>query len=243
MSKFTIAGKLAGAATAAVLVGFALTGTAPARQPVPEPALDAPAPAQAGLQTAVLAGGCFWGVEAVFEHVKGVTSVVSGYAGGREGNPSYEAVSSGATGHAEAVRVVFDPRQVSYAQLLKVYFSVAHDPTQLNRQGPDRGTQYRSAIFYSSPAQQRVAAAYIAQMGKAATFGKAPIVTQLAPLAKFWPAEAYHQDFARLNPTHPYIVVHDAPKVARLKARYPGMYRAQWSAQMAGAPAKAGNVK
>jgi peptide-methionine (S)-S-oxide reductase len=182
-------------------------------------------------------------VEAVFEHVKGVTNVVSGYAGGRNGNPSYEEVSGGGTGHAEAVRVVFDPRQVSYAQLLKVYFSVAHDPTQLNRQGPDRGTQYRSAIFYSSPQQQRVAAAYIAQMQRAGTFGKAPIVTQLSPLAKFWPAEAYHQDFARLNPTHPYIVVHDAPKVARLKERYPGMYRAQWSAQLAGAPAKAANVR
>ena len=229
--------KLAGGLAAAVAIGLAFTGTAPARQPVPEPVLDAPAPARAGLQTAVLAGGCFWGVEAVFEHVKGVTGVVSGYAGGTVRNPSYYAVSSGETGHAEAVRIEFDPRQVSYAQLLKVYFSVAHDPTQLNRQGPDTGTQYRSAIFYTSPAQQRVAAAYIAQMRQAGTFGKAPIVTQLQPLSTFWPAEDYHQDFARLNPTHPYIVFHDAPKVARLKARYPDMYRTQWSAQLAGAPA------
>jgi peptide-methionine (S)-S-oxide reductase len=243
MSKSAFAGKLLGTLAAAVLVGLAFTGTAPARQQVPEPALDAPAPAPAGLQTAVLAGGCFWGVEAVFEHVKGVTDVVSGYAGGRGANPSYYEVSGGNTGHAEAVRVVFDPRQVSYAQLLKVYFSVAHDPTQLNRQGPDHGTQYRSAIFYSSPQQQRIAAAYIAQMGKAGTFGKAPIVTQLVPLSKFWPAEGYHQDFARLNPTHPYIVFHDAPKVARLQARYPGMYRAQWTAQLAGAPAKAASVR
>jgi peptide-methionine (S)-S-oxide reductase len=232
-----IALKLGGALVAAVLVGLAFTGTAPARQQVPEPALDVRAPAQAGLQEAVLAGGCFWGVEAVFEHVKGVTDVVSGYAGGTVRNPDYYAVGSGRTGHAEAVRIVFDPRQVSYAQLLKVYFSVAHDPTQLNRQGPDTGTQYRSAIFYTSPGQQRIAAAYIAQMRKAGTFGKAAIVTQLQPLSQFWPAEAYHQDFARLNPTHPYIVFHDAPKVARLKARYPGMYRTQWGSQLAGAPA------
>jgi peptide-methionine (S)-S-oxide reductase len=174
----------------------------------------------------------------VFEHVKGVENVVSGYAGGKLANPDYEEVSSGNTGHAESVRITFDPRQVSYGQLLKVFFSVAHDPTQLNRQGPDHGTQYRSAIFYSTPEQQRVASAYIAQMQAAGTFGKAPIVTQLAPLAKFWPAEAYHQDFARLNPTHPYIVVHDAPKVARLKERYPAMYRPQWTAQLAGAPPK-----
>ena len=136
-------------------------------------------------------------------------------------------VSSGGTRHAEAVRITFDPAQVSYAQLLKVYFAVAHDPTQLNRQGPDRGPQYRSAIFYSDAAQQRVASAYIEQMRAAGTFGKAPIVTQLVPLKAFYPAESYHQDFARLNPTHPYIVHHDAPKVARLKERYPGMYRAQ----------------
>jgi peptide-methionine (S)-S-oxide reductase len=240
MNKFRIAGSLA----AAVLIGLAFTGTAPARQQVPEPALDvATAPRAAGLQEAVLAGGCFWGVEAVFEHVKGVTNVVSGYAGGKVPSPGYEAVSSGTTGHAESVRIVFDPKQVSYAQLLKVYFSVAHDPTQLNRQGPDTGTQYRSAIFYSTPEQQRIATAYIAQMGKAQTFGKAPIVTQVQPLATFWPAEAYHQDFARLNPTHPYIVFHDAPKVARLKARYPDMYRAQWTAQLAGAPAKAPNAR
>ena len=237
-SRWMLAGKSAGALAAAVLIGLAFTGTSGARMPVPEPRLDAPAPAKGGLQSAVFAGGCFWGVEAVFEHVDGVTNVVSGYAGGKRPNPGYEEVSSGNTGYAESVRIVFDPRKVSYGQLLKVFFSVAHDPTQLNRQGPDHGTQYRSAVFYANPEQQRVTAAYIAQMQAAGTFGKAPIVTQVAPLAKFWPAEAYHQDFARLNPTHPYIVVHDAPKVARLKARYPGMYRAQWTAQLAGAPAK-----
>jgi peptide-methionine (S)-S-oxide reductase len=233
----SLAGNFVAAAGATFLALFLFSGTTRARRPVPEPRIDA-APAKAGLQSAVLSGGCFWGVEAVFEHVKGVENVVSGYAGGKLANPGYEEVSSGNTGHAESVRITFDPRQVSYGQLLKVFFSVAHDPTQLNRQGPDHGTQYRSAIFYSTPEQQRVASAYIAQMQAAGTFGKAPIVTQLAPLAKFWPAEAYHQDFARLNPTHPYIVVHDAPKVARLKERYPAMYRPQWTAQLAGAPPK-----
>jgi len=234
--KYALAAKAGAALLAVVLLGFAFSGTAPARQPVPEPAAALEtAPPKAGLQTAVLAGGCFWGVEAVFEHVKGVTSVVSGYAGGSNRNPRYEEVSAGLTGHAEAVRITYDPRQVSYAQLLKVFFAVAHDPTQLNRQGPDRGTQYRSAIFHASPEQRRVAAAYIAQMQAAGTFGKAPIVTQLSPLAKFWPAEGYHQDFARLNPTHPYILAHDAPKVARLKSRYPAMYRAQWGVPVAGA--------
>jgi peptide-methionine (S)-S-oxide reductase len=236
MTASTLA-KLGGSLLAAVAIGLALTGTAPARQAVPEPKMDI-APGKPGLQTAVLSGGCFWGIEAVFEHVKGVTNVVSGYAGGSKADPSYEEVSSGETGHAESVRVVFDPAQVSYAQLLKVFFSVAHDPTQLNRQGPDSGTQYRSAIFYGDAAQKRIAEAYIAQMRAAGTFGKAPIVTQVAPLSKFWPAEAYHQDFMRLNPTHPYIVFNDAPKVARLKERYPGMYRTQWTAQLAGAPAK-----
>jgi peptide-methionine (S)-S-oxide reductase len=233
----SLAGNFVAAAGATFLALFLFSGTTRARMPVPEPRIDA-APAKAGLQSAVFSGGCFWGVEAVFEHVKGVENVVSGYAGGKLANPDYEEVSSGNTGHAESVRITFDPRQVSYGQLLKVFFSVAHDPTQLNRQGPDHGTQYRSAIFYSTPEQQRVASAYIAQMQAAGTFGKAPIVTQLAPLAKFWPAEAYHQDFARLNPTHPYIVVHDAPKVARLKERYPAMYRPQWTAQLAGAPPK-----
>jgi peptide-methionine (S)-S-oxide reductase len=236
-SPLALGGKLVAATGAALLALFLFSGTTRARQPVPEPKLDPPA-RTAGLQSAVFAGGCFWGVEAVFEHMKGVTNVVSGYAGGKAADAHYEIIGNGDTGHAESVRVTFDPKQVSYGQLLKVFFSVAHDPTQLNRQSPDVGTQYRSAIFYADATQQRVAQAYIAQMGVAGTFGKAPIVTQLTPLRAFYPAEAYHQDFARLNPTHPYIVVHDAPKVARLKARYPQLYRAQWSAQLAGAPAK-----
>ena len=236
-SPLEFTGRLVAATGAVLLAVFLFSGTTRARQPVPEPVLDPPAKS-AVLQTAVFAGGCFWGVEAVFEHVRGVTNVVSGYAGGKAADAHYETIGGGQTGHAESVRVSFDPKLVSYGTLLKVFFSVAHDPTQLNRQGPDRGTQYRSAIFYGDAGQQRVASAYMAQMGKAGTFGKAPIVTQVAPLQAFYPAEAYHQDFARLNPTHPYIVVHDAPKVARLKARYPQLYRAQWTAQLAGAPAK-----
>ena len=214
-----------GALGATALLLFALSGTTrAARQPVPAPKLDVPAASSVGPQTAVFAGGCFWGVEAVFEHVKGVTNVVSGYAGGKPSQADYETVSSGQTGHAESVRVTWDPAKLSYGQLLQVFFSVAHDPTQLNRQGPDRGPQYRSAIFYANAEQRRIAAAYIAQMTAAHTF-EAPIVTQLVPLQGFFPAEAYHQDFARLNPTHPYIVYHDAPKVARLKERYPALYR------------------
>ncbi|MGH8028528.1 MAG: peptide-methionine (S)-S-oxide reductase MsrA, partial [Arenimonas sp.] len=158
--------------------------------------------------TAVFAGGCFWGVEAVFEHVRGVRDVRSGYAGGNADGATYERVSSGDTGHAEVVEVVFDPKVVSYGTLLSVFFSVAHDPTQLNRQGPDTGTQYRSAIFYRSEAQKRAAQEYITQLGIAAKLMR-PVVTQVVPLRRFHPAEHYHQDFMRLNPMHPYIVIHD----------------------------------
>jgi peptide-methionine (S)-S-oxide reductase len=235
---FALAGKVLAIGLAAALTAAFFSGTSDVgRQPVPEPRVDVATAKDAGLQSAVFSGGCFWGVEAVFEHVKGVTNAVSGYAGGKVANPSYEQVSTGETGHAESVRVTWDPKQVSYGQLLKVFFSVAHDPTQLNYQGPDHGTQYRSALWTSDAEQARVAKAYIAQMAAAHTFGTAPIVTQVQPLAKFWPAEGYHQDFARLNPTHPYILVHDAPKVARLKERFPALYRPQWVAQLAGAPA------
>src|SRR5688572_2744711 len=176
-----------------------------------------------GDQIAVFAGGCFWGVEAVFEHVKGVKQAESGYAGGSALTARYPLVSSGRTGHAESVKVVYDPKQVSYSQLLTVFFSVAHDPTQLNRQGPDTGPQYRSAIFHANAAQQAAAKAYIAQLERSRVFDR-PVVTQVVPLVKFHPAEAYHQDFARLNPDHPYIVHHDAPKVRNLKAKLPGLY-------------------
>lgn len=202
-----------------------LSNPGSARRDVPGPRLDAPLASGNGLQTAVFAGGCFWGIEAVFEHVKGVKEASSGYAGGTAATADYGTVSSGGSGHAESVKVVFDPSVISYGQLLKVFFSVAHDPTQLNRQGPDRGSQYRSAIFTTSPEQQRIAAAYIAQMSAAKSFGNKPIVTQVGPLKAFFPAEKYHQDFARLNPTHPYITYWDAPKVAALKKEFPAWYR------------------
>ncbi len=176
-----------------------------------------------GNEVAIFAGGCFWGVEAVFEHVKGVRKAESGYAGGSAITARYPLVSSGRTEHAESVKVVYDPRQVSYSQLLTVFFSVAHDPTQLNRQGPDTGPQYRSAIFYGNAAQQAAAKAYIAQLERSGVFGR-PVVTQVVPLVKFHPAEDYHQDFARLNPRHPYIVHHDAPKVRNLQAKLPALY-------------------
>jgi len=216
-------GLLVLAGAAALAFGFSNTGMA--RQAVPDPLVDAARAAQPASAKAVFAGGCFWGVEAVFEHVRGVRDVRSGYAGGRGTTAHYEQVGNGDTGHAESVEVTYDPSKVSYGQLLKVFFAVAHDPTQVNRQGPDVGTQYRSAIFTANDEQARIAKAYIAQMTAAKTFGRAPIATQVAPLRAFYPAEAYHQDFARLNPNHPYIVVNDAPKVARLHERFPGLYR------------------
>lgn len=212
---------------AVVLLGAAITSGAPATTlaaPAPAPALDARAVPAPALDTAVFAGGCFWGVEAVFEHAKGVRSAVSGYAGGTVATPSYEQVSTGDTGHAESVQVIYDPSQVSYGKLLQIFFSVAHDPTQLNRQGPDRGTQYRSVIFYSNPQQQQVAERYIEQLTKAKTFSR-PIVTEVTKLRAFFPAESYHQDYLVHHPTQPYIVINDAPKVAQLKKQFPDIYR------------------
>lgn len=193
---------------------------------VPAPKLDAPLATKSGTQTAVFAGGCFWGMQWVFEHVKGVTDVAAGYSGGAAGTAHYERVSEGDTGHAESVRVSFDPSQVSYGQLLRVYFSVATDPTQLNRQGPDSGTQYRGVIFYTNPQQQRIAQGYVAQLTTAKTYS-APIVTQIVPFKAFYPAEAYHQDYARLNPDAPYIAINDAPKVTQFARWLPDLYRAQ----------------
>jgi peptide-methionine (S)-S-oxide reductase len=188
----------------------------------PRPLVDAPRVART--ETAVLAGGCVWGVEAVFEHVRGVSDVVSGYAGGTAATAEYETVSAGRTRHAESVKVTYDPSQVTYGELLRVFFSVVHDPTQVNRQGPDVGPQYRSAIFYVSEDQRRIATAYIAQMEREGTFKKR-IATKVAPLEGFYVAETYHQDFAARNPEYPYIVVHDRPKVEALKARFPEFYR------------------
>jgi peptide-methionine (S)-S-oxide reductase len=175
-------------------------------------------------QTAVFAGGCFWGVDAVFKHVKGVTEVVSGYAGGAAATAHYERVSEGTTGHAESVRVQFNPAQVSYQQLLQVFFSVAHDPTQLNRQGPDTGSQYRSAIFYTSDEQQKVAQSYIQQLTAARTFSD-PIVTQVVPLQQFYLAEEHHQNYLALHPYQPYIVFNDMPKVEHLRKQFPSLYQ------------------
>lgn len=186
--------------------------------PIPAPAHDV-RPAGPGLQTAVLAGGCFWGMEAVFEHVRGVRQVTAGYAGGTAATATYDQVSTETTGHAEAVRVVYDPRVVSYGTLLRVYFSIAHDPTELNRQGPDSGTSYRSAIFPQSPVQRAVAAGYIHELGGTHAFVR-PIVTRLET-GRFYPAEAYHQNFFDRNPTHPYIVAFDVPKVAAFRAAFP----------------------
>lgn len=211
------------AAGAALLGLGALTGAAQAERAVPIPAARVDVPAAPGLQTAVLAGGCFWGTTAVFEQVKGVRDVVAGYAGGAKQTATYDQVSTESTGHAEAIRITYDPRQVSYATLLRVFFSIAHDPTELNRQGPDTGPSYRSAIFPQNPQQAAVARAYIAQLGTAHAFPR-PIVTRVEH-GTFYPAEAYHQHFYRRNPQHPYIVMWDKPKVAGFRAGFPALAR------------------
>jgi len=190
---------------------------------IPNPAVDEPAGADTNDRTAVLAGGCFWGVEAVFEHVKGVKNVTSGYAGGSAATAHYELVGTGRTGHAESVSIVYDRSQISYGQLLKVFFSVAHDPTELNRQGPDTGTEYRSVIFTSNDDQKRIADAYLVQLNQAKVFPR-PIVTEVASLNAFYPAEDYHQDFAALHPRHPYIAINDLPKVEHLREQLPELF-------------------
>jgi peptide-methionine (S)-S-oxide reductase len=213
----------------ALILGSLLSATACSAKAnpnaaLPAPAVDAPRAAASGRQTAVLSGGCFWGVQAVFLHVKGVIKATSGYSGGSAKTAEYETVSTGETGHAESVQIVYDPSQITYGELLRVFFSVAHDPTQLNRQGPDQGTQYRSSIFYSSDEQKRIAEAYIAQLNKAGVFPRR-IVTQVVPLQAFYPAEAYHQNYAALHPYQPYIVYNDAPKVEHLRQEFPDLYR------------------
>jgi peptide-methionine (S)-S-oxide reductase len=211
---------------ATALATMAVTATAFAATALPSPTIDTPLASKPTTETAVLAGGCFWGIEAVFEHLKGVTQATSGYSGGSAENAKYDKVSSGSTGHAEAVRISYDPSRISFGQLLKVFFSVAHNPTELNRQGPDVGTQYRSSIFYGNEEQKKVAQAYIAQLNAAKVFPRA-IVTEVVPLKAFYEAEAYHQDYAARNPSQPYIVVHDLPKVANLQKQFPELYLAQ----------------
>jgi peptide-methionine (S)-S-oxide reductase len=206
---------------------FRALGARPPETPknlFPAPAVDASLAAAKSQQTAVFAGGCFWGVQAVFQHLKGVSSVTSGYAGGFVKSPSYESVSMGVTGHAETVSIIYDPSQVTYGQLLMIFFSVAHDPTQWNRQGPDTGSQYRSAIFFTSAEQKRIAQAYIAQLAAAKVYSR-PILTKIEPFQAFYPAESYHQDYLKNNPDNPYIVSNDLPKLENLKKDFPNLYR------------------
>ncbi len=190
---------------------------------IPDPNVDIPLTATKGQETAVVAGGCFWGIQAVYEHVRGVIRAVSGYSGGQASTAQYKMVCSGSTGHAEAVQVLYDPSRITYGRILKIFFSVAHDPTQLNRQGPDVGSQYRSAIFYSSEDQKRIALSYIDQLNKAKIFPQ-PIATQVVALDAFYPAEEYHQDYAANNPENMYIVMHDQPKVAHLREQFPDLF-------------------
>jgi peptide-methionine (S)-S-oxide reductase len=210
----------------AIALALSLTGctvNAATRSPLPAPNADVTRPAAAGHQTAVFAGGCFWGTQSVFEHVKGVVKVTAGYAGGAASTATYEQVSTETTGHAESIQVVYDPAQITYGELLRVFFSVAHDPTELNRQGPDQGTSYRSAIFYANDEQRRVAASYIQQLDNAHAFPH-KIVTEVTPLKGFFAAEDYHQDYALHNPSNPYIFINDRPKVAALKEEFPTLY-------------------
>ncbi|MBF0561253.1 MAG: peptide-methionine (S)-S-oxide reductase MsrA [Alphaproteobacteria bacterium] len=215
-------GKILATAIGLATLACGFTSAAPAS--LPDPALDAPLAQTKGQDSIVLAGGCFWGVQAVFQSVKGVMQAVSGYAGGSAATAYYEYVGTGATGHAESVQVTYDPSQVTLGQILKIFFSVAHDPTQIDRQGPDRGTQYRSAIFFSSAEQKKIAEAYMEQLQHANVFAK-PIATELAPLNAFYEAEAYHQNYARLHPDNPYIALNDLPKVSALEKEFPHLYK------------------
>jgi peptide-methionine (S)-S-oxide reductase len=208
----------------ASVVGVYTKASGAGKTPIPAAAVDIQMAHAPGKETAVFAGGCFWGTQSVFERVKGVLDTTAGYAGGTRETATYDQVSSETTGHAESVRVVYDPSQITYGQLLRIFFSVAHDPTQLNRQGPDVGTSYRSAIFYSSEEQRKISQAYIAQLDAAKVFPK-PIVTQLVPLKGFYDAESYHQDYALHNPGNPYILVCDRPKVEALKQQFPELFK------------------
>jgi peptide-methionine (S)-S-oxide reductase len=227
MSRRSLFGISLSALLLATGAGFLVSrSAAESAHEIPAPALDSPASENAALETIVLAGGCFWGVQGVFQHTKGVTNAVSGYAGGNEKTANYKDVTTGTTGHAEAVQVTYDPRQISYGRILQIFYSVVHDPTQLNRQGPDFGPQYRSAIFPRNPEQARIAKAYIDQLNRARAFSTA-IVTKIEPDRKFYSAEEYHQDFMMKYPTHPYIVYHDIPKVRDLRRLFPDLFRVE----------------
>jgi peptide-methionine (S)-S-oxide reductase len=222
MNRFTM---LLLAVLVAMLALFVWTrhNAASAATVIPDPAMDESLSPQKGQATIVIAGGCFWGIQAVYQHVKGVTRATSGYSGGTVKNPDYEQVSSGETGHAESVEIVYDPSKITLGQLLKVFFSVAHDPTELNRQGPDSGTQYRSIIFFANTDQQRIAQAYVDQLNQAKVFSR-PIVTQIVPFQAFYRAEAYHQNYAAQHPDNPYIAMFDLPKVKNLQQQFPSLY-------------------
>jgi len=209
---------------AALFVSVSCAAAGEGTKPLPAPMIDEAKPHGSATETAVISGGCFWGMQGVFEHVKGVRQVVAGYSGGAAATAQYETVSTGTTGHAESVQIVFDPSVITYGQLLRVFFSVAHDPTELDRQGPDTGSQYRSDIFFASPGQERIARAYIGQLGRVHAFDS-PIVTRVDRLTGFYPAEDYHQDYLIHNPDNLYIVMNDLPKIAALKAVYPQLYR------------------
>lgn len=225
------ANKATGISIIAILIAM-LSGTlggqtdrpAESSTALPDPVENAMLAAKPGKQIAVVAGGCFWGIQLVFQHVKGVKSATSGYSGGSSSTAEYETVGTGRTGHAESVKITFDPAQITYGQLLKIFFSVGHDPTQLNRQGPDTGTQYRSVIFYADEEQKHIAEAYIAQLEQAKSF-PGPIVTQLVPLGKFYPAEMYHQNYATMHPDDPYIARNDSPKLEQLRQQLPALYK------------------
>jgi peptide-methionine (S)-S-oxide reductase len=214
---------LAKALSLLALIAWAVGAAEAGAASLPAPTVDAAVAARPGSETVVLAGGCFWGVQAVFKHVRGVTRVTAGYSGGSAATAHYETVGSGATGHAESVQITYDPAQLTLGQILRVFFSVAHDPTQLNRQGPDVGSQYRSAVFFASPEQQHIAEAYIAQLQAAKAFPR-PIVTEVAALKAFYAAEAYHQDYLVHHPENPYIVINDLPKLANLQKQFPDIY-------------------
>jgi peptide-methionine (S)-S-oxide reductase len=222
MNRF-VAAALGAFAIVVVSLAIIYGNSASAANAIPDPVVDDTLSAQSGHSKIVVSGGCFWGVQLVYEHVKGVIHATSGYAGGTVKNPDYEMVSSGTTGHAESVEITYDPSKITLGQLLKVFFSVAHDPTELNQQGPDTGTQYRSAIFFASPAQQHIAQAYVDQLNQAKVFSRR-IVTQIAPLTAFYRAEDYHQDYAVHNPDNPYIATFDLPKVKHLQEQLPGLY-------------------
>jgi peptide-methionine (S)-S-oxide reductase len=215
-SQFSRLSLCAAAIGALAISAFVVAPSLAAEDAVVIPAPTVDAQASDGLQTVVVAGGCFWGVQGVFQHTAGVVNAISGYAGGNKSTANYETVSTGSTGHAESVQIKYDPKQISYGKILQIFFSVAHNPTELNRQGPDSGTQYRSAIFTTSDEQRKVAEAYIAQLDAAKIYGK-PIVTKVGPLQGFYPAEAYHQDYLTLHPNQPYIAYNDLPKVENLK--------------------------